>query len=120
MVEYRFIDFDEVVSKEGDGAGIWVRSCKNDTNLCFCKLYIDCTNNVAEYEALVLGIIILKDLKTKKIYVYGNLELVINQVKGVYQEKHPRMRSYGNLVLDLLENIVFQLFIENKMSLLML
>ena len=46
----------------------------------------------------------LKDLKEKKIYVYGDLEIVINQVKGVYQAKHPRMRAYRNLVPDLLEH----------------
>ena len=29
--------------------------------------------------------------------------MIINQVKGNYQAKHPRLRSYRNLVLDLLE-----------------
>ena len=29
--------------------------------------------------------------------------MVVNQVKGVYITKHPRMRSYRNLVLDLLQ-----------------
>jgi hypothetical protein len=43
-------------------------------------------------------------LGEKKIYVHGYSELLINQVKGVYQTKHPRMRAYRNLVLDLLEN----------------
>ena len=44
----------------------------------------------------------LKVLKAKKVYVYGDSKLIINQVKGIYQAKHPRMRSYRNLVLDLL------------------
>ena len=30
--------------------------------------------------------------------------MIINQVKGIYQAKHPRLRSYRNLVLDLLES----------------
>jgi hypothetical protein len=30
-------------------------------------------------------------------------ELIVNQVKGVYQTKHPRLRAYINLDLDLLE-----------------
>jgi hypothetical protein len=37
------------------------------------------------------------------MFIYGDSELIINQVKGVYQAKHPRMRSYRNLVLDLLK-----------------
>ena len=43
-------------------------------------------------------------MKEKKIYVYGDSKLVINQVIGVYQAKHPRMRPCRNLVLDLLEH----------------
>ena len=31
---------------------------------------------------------------------------MINQVKGVYQAKHPRMRAYRNAILDLLQGIL--------------
>ena len=43
-------------------------------------------------------------MKAKNIYIDGDFELIINQVKGSYQAKHPRLRSYRNLVLDLLED----------------
>ena len=98
------MDFDGVVRKEGAGAGIWIRPPQGEPKLFSYKLYFDCTNNIAEYEALVLGLKVLKDLKAKKIYIYGDLELIINQFKGSYQAKHPRLRSYRNLVLDLLES----------------
>ena len=39
-----------------------------------------------------------------KIYIYGNSMLVIKQVERSYQDKHQRLRSYRNLVLDLLED----------------
>jgi hypothetical protein len=39
----------------------------------------------------------------KRIVVHGDSELIINQVKGIYQAKHPRLRAYRNTVLDLLE-----------------
>ena len=42
-------------------------------------------------------------MKVKKIAVYGDSQLVIDQFKGVYQAKHPKMRAYRNLVLELLE-----------------
>ena len=48
------------------------------------KLYFECTNNVAEYEALILGLKTLKDLKEKRISIYGDLGLVIDQVKCIY------------------------------------
>jgi ribonuclease HI len=66
---------------------------------------------MAEYEALILGLKVLKELGAKRIVVHGDSELIINQIKGIYQAKHPRLRAYRNLVLDLLENfqsIIFQ------------
>ena len=67
------------------------------------KLYFGCTNNIAKYEALVLGLRALKHLQAQKINIQGDLELVIKQVQGSYQAKHPRLKSYINLVLDLME-----------------
>ena len=43
-------------------------------------------------------------MKENRIDVYGDLELVINQVNGTYQMKHPIMREYWNEVLDMLGN----------------
>ena len=68
------------------------------------KFYFECTNNVAEYEALILGMKIMKELQAKIVHIYGGSELVIKQVIGTYQAKHPRIRAYRNLVLDLLES----------------
>ena len=96
-------NFDSVVSKESVGEGFWVRSPRKDTRLLSYKLYFKCINNVVGYGALILALNTLKYLKSKRIVVYGYLELVINQVKGIYQTKHLRMRSYRNLVLELLE-----------------
>jgi hypothetical protein len=39
----------------------------------------------------------------KRIGVHRDYELIINQIKGIYQAKHPRLRTYRNLVLDILE-----------------
>ena len=47
----------------------------------------------------------IKKLEIKKVIIYGDSELVINQVNGVYEAKHPRMRAYKNIVLDLLQGI---------------
>ena len=60
---------------------------------------------MAEYESLVMGLKVLKDLKANKIYIYGDSELIINKVKGIYYAKNPRLRSYRNIVLDLLESL---------------
>jgi ribonuclease HI len=66
---------------------------------------------MAEYEVLILGLRVLKELGTKRIVVHGDSELLINQVKGIYQSKHLILRAYKNLVLDLLKE-----FLEHKLS----
>ena len=76
------------------------------------RCYFSCTNNVAEYEALLLGIQILKKMQAKRVYIYGDFELVLRKVIGTYQAKHPRMRDYKNLALDILECFdEYQIFI---------
>jgi ribonuclease HI len=58
-----------------------------------------------EYEALVLGLKNLKEMGARRIIVHGDSELIINQIKGIYQEKHPRLRAYRNIVLDIMEEV---------------
>jgi ribonuclease HI len=98
------MNFDGAASKEGDGAGVWIIPPKSGSKLFSYKFSFDCTNNMVEYEALILGLKTLKDLGAKRIVVHGDFELIINQVKGIYQSKDPRMRAYINMVLDVLEN----------------
>ena len=68
------------------------------------KLTFECTNNVVEYEALLLGLLALKYLGAQRIKVLGDAELVINQVNDSYQTRHPRMRAYRNEVWDMIGN----------------
>jgi len=77
------MDFHGVGSKEGVGEGVWIFPPNGAWKLCSFKLLFDRTNNVAEYEALILGLNSLKELKSKRIVVHGDFELVINQVKGI-------------------------------------
>ena len=46
------------------------------------RLYFDCTNNMAEYEACILGLKAAIDLRIKFLSVYGDSALVISHVKG--------------------------------------
>lgn len=59
----------------------------------------DCTvklsNNVAEYMALISALIWLDSVKDKCAYVidiYGDSQLVINQLKGYYKTRCPQMK----------------------------
>jgi len=89
------MDFDGAVGKEGAGIGIWIRSpiflpneVSSNVRVCSYKLAFDCSNNEAEYEALITSLKILRKLNAKIISVYGDSKLIIKQVKGDYQAKH--------------------------------
>ena len=85
----------------GVGAGVYIISPIRDFKAFSYKLTFECTNNVAEYEALLLGLPPLKDLGAKRVKVFGDSELVINQVNDSYQTKHPKMRAYMNEIWDM-------------------
>jgi ribonuclease HI len=51
------------------------------------------TNNVAEYEALLLALQKAKDLNAKKIVIRGDSELVVRQMRGEYRVKNAALRD---------------------------
>lgn len=70
--------FDGACSKEGDGVGITISAPYFIVQTIFSyKFYFNCTNNVAEYEALLLGLQILKKMQDRKVYIYGDSELLL-------------------------------------------
>jgi len=50
------MSFDGAVNREGARADIWVSPPKTSMKLRSYKITFECTNNVAEYEALILGL----------------------------------------------------------------
>ena len=51
-----------------------------------------CTNNVAEYTALITGLEEAQKLGVKRLVIRGDSELIIKQMKGEYRVKHPDMK----------------------------
>lgn len=98
------MSFDGSCGKNRSGVGVWVHNTNNNhTEGHSYKLNFQCTNNIAEYEALLLGLQLLKKLEAKRISVHRDSELVIRKIKGEYSSKHPRLRAYRNATLDLLK-----------------
>jgi ribonuclease HI len=96
--------FDGASSREGVGAGVVFISPTQETISLSCKLEFETTNNVAEYEALVLGLRAAKDMNIEELAVFGDAELIVHQVRNLYQAKHPRLRAYRNEVWDMIDS----------------
>jgi ribonuclease HI/uncharacterized small protein (DUF1192 family) len=96
--------FDGASSSIGAGARVVFKSPSQETISLSYKLEFEVTNNVAEYEALVLGLRAAKEMGIREMAVFGDAELIVQQVKNVYQTKHPRLKNYRNEVWDLIDS----------------
>ncbi len=55
----------------------------------------ECTNNVAEYEALLWGLAVAlghPDAVSAGLTVYADSELLVKQMNGAYRVKHPNLK----------------------------
>ena len=96
------MSFDGAYSKAGKGAGIVITSPSNEKfNFAF-RLEFDASNNVADYEALLLGLEIGKYVGINVLSIKGDLDLIISQVKGTFACKRERLKKYRNIVWDTL------------------
>jgi hypothetical protein len=51
-----------------------------------------------------LGLRDAKDTGLEELVVFGDVELIFHQIKNMYQEKHPRLRTYINEVWHLVDS----------------
>ncbi|XP_052874546.1 uncharacterized protein LOC128280442 [Gossypium arboreum] len=76
------LNFDEASNTMGNRIGAVLVSPNGDQYPFTSKLDFDCTNNMAEYEACIVGIRAVIERKIKVLEVYEDSALVIYQLKG--------------------------------------
>src|SRR4051812_11135147 len=62
-----------------------------------------CTNNVAEYNALHIGLQLAHQLGVRKLQAYGDSELIVNHLRGEYEVRSDDLIPYFNSVLQMAE-----------------
>ncbi|XP_073355193.1 uncharacterized protein [Aegilops tauschii subsp. strangulata] len=82
-------------------AGIVLSSPKGDWLQYALEIHFTASNNVAEYEALVHGLRLAKELSIRCIVCYGDSDLVVQQCSGEWDARDPNMASYRFLVQKL-------------------
>ena len=93
--------FDGSKMRTGLGAGIVLTSPKGDKLKYTLQIHFAASNNVAEYEALVHGLRLAKELGIRRILCYGDSDLVVQQSSGDWDAKDANMASYRFLVQKL-------------------
>jgi ribonuclease HI len=90
--------FDGSCSNEGNGDGIILYSPIGKIHNFCCRLEFACTNNVTEFEALLLGIKDAYNLGCGLLIVFGDSELVVNLIHNTYSPRNKLLKRYTQVV----------------------
>ena len=93
---------DELITIEFDGGsrgnpgpagiGIVLRAADGTPLVTLGRFIGRATNNIAEYQALIVGLQKAQELGAKKLLIRGDSELIIKQMKGEYRVRHPELK----------------------------
>jgi ribonuclease HI len=85
-------------------AGIGIVFCDESGNVIktFKKYIGNATNNVAEYEALILALKKAKDFEADEIECRLDSELIVKQLNGEYKVKEPTLKTLNSKIHELI------------------
>jgi hypothetical protein len=89
------MNFDGSKMLDGLGAGVVLTSPKGDKLQYVLQMHFCASNNIAEYEALVHGLKLAKEIVIRRILYFGDSDLVVHQVFGEWDAKDANMASYS-------------------------
>ena len=85
---------DGASNEEGSGAGLVLKSPEGVIAEYALRFSFKTSNNQAEYEALITGLRIAKDLKVDKLKAHSDSQLVVGQTRGEIEAKDPVIEKY--------------------------
>ncbi|GKV39527.1 hypothetical protein SLEP1_g47285 [Rubroshorea leprosula] len=102
LVPWKLI-FDGSSTDSMSGAGIIIISPTGLKTQMSFQLDFNCTNNQAEYEALIIGLEVLVELKVPMVEIIGDSQLILKQLEGEYKCTSLSLAPYFALAVQLLE-----------------
>ncbi|XP_038881530.1 uncharacterized protein LOC120073031 [Benincasa hispida] len=111
--------FDGTTRKRGVGAGIILISPEKHILSYSFALAELCSNNVAEYQALIIGLQMALEIGVACIEISSDSKLIINQLLCQYEVKHDDLKpyfTYAHQLMEKFESVVLEHVprIENK------
>ena len=97
--------FDGAARQDGAGAGVVFLSPEKHVLTYSFVLTQLCSNNMAEYQALILGLQMAVGLGLKDLDIYGDSQLVISQLLGEYEVKKEDLIPHHRHATKLLEKL---------------
>ncbi|XP_070022519.1 uncharacterized protein [Nicotiana sylvestris] len=94
--------FDGAAHHGGASAGVVFVTSQGEVLPYSFTLTQLCSNNVAEYQALILGLEMAVEMKRLQLKVFDDSQLVVNQLLGSYEVKKPELRPYHDYAKKLM------------------
>ncbi|KAL7589956.1 hypothetical protein Lser_V15G41281 [Lactuca serriola] len=92
---------DGAPSREGSGAGLILTSPEGEEVTYALRFDFHTSNNEAEYEALLAGLRLAKQMGAKVVTALTDSRLAANQVNGSFEVRDQRMGRYVKMVKQL-------------------
>ncbi|KAG5562371.1 hypothetical protein RHGRI_005194 [Rhododendron griersonianum] len=92
------LSFDGSSTAKGGGAGVVLTAPSGGKINLSYKLDFHCSNNEAEYEALILGLMAALNCGITLLCIKGDSKLVVRQTNGEYAIREPPLASYRTIV----------------------
>src|SRR3954466_7517921 len=92
--KYWTMHFDGSRQLQGSGAGVVLTSPEGEKFCYVLQLQFTCTNNATEYEGLLHGLWLAREMGIRRIQCYGDSDLVSQQVSGTWDSKDPMTGAY--------------------------
>ncbi len=96
--------FDGSSCKERQGIGVVLFSPNGSCFETSVRLEYPCTDNQAEYDALLFGLQVLESIGATHVKAFGDSELIVQQVAGVYKCFDGSLNRYLDQCLDIIAN----------------
>ena len=98
--------FDGAANRNGSGVGVLLISPKETHVPVSIKLNFSMTNNVAEYEACLLGLETAISMGIEELDVYGDSALIIQQMQNKWKIKEEKLLPYFEYFQDLAKKFI--------------
>ncbi|XP_070035640.1 uncharacterized protein [Nicotiana tomentosiformis] len=95
--------FDGAANFKGVGMGAVLVSETSQHYLVSTKLRFPCTNNMAEYEAYILGLRLAIGTNVQELLAIKDSDLLVHQVPGEWATKNTKILPYLHCVQELIK-----------------
>jgi ribonuclease HI len=98
--------FDGLKLLHGSGAGVTLKSSKGGELSFVLQIHFPTTYNIAEYEALLHGLRVTKEIGVQYIMCCRDSDLVAQQVAGTYKARNEVTTAYRDEVDEMAKSFL--------------